>query len=438
MRVSEAIMGRRTARTFEPRPVPQDVLDEVLRAGMWAPSPRNWQPWRFIRVEDGADKMFLHELAIESKEISAYWVPMFRPDGLREYIQDLEHTPVTLIVTADPEARGRHVGDRWGHIVGAAMAVENIKLMAHAYGLGVVQYTHWVEEKVNVYFNIPRLWNMVGVLCMGYPIWLDTKERRSALKRRPLQDIAFLERFGEKHVWGTASFTDTEDIREAIFARRSVRRFRPDPVPDHALAQILTAAQWAPSAGNHQPWRFIVIRDGETKRALAKNAAAAHALSRHWQSGNPADGELEPPFEYVQAPLLIAIAADPARGGPHIHGEATHIIAAGLCAQNMALMAYGLGLGSIFLNHLSHEQAKVLLGIPYELDLAGLMAFGYPAEAPQSGRLDRDRMVCVGGFENRKGFTAVGVRHSGLRQAMAEYDVWRKRQEGESGETPGT
>ncbi len=430
MRVSEAILTRRTARTFEPRPVPADVLDEVLRAGMWAPSPRNWQPWRFIQVHDGPDKTFLHELAIESKEISAYWVPMFRPEGLREYIQDLEHTPVTLIVTADPDARGRHVGDRWGHILGAAMAVENIKLMAHARGLGVVQYTHWVEEKVNVYFNIPRLWNLVGVLCMGYPIRLETKERRSAMKRRPLQDLASLELFGEKHTWGKPAFADTADIREAIFARRSVRRFRPDPVLDAAVAQLLTAAQWAPSAGNHQPWRFVVIRGAEAKRALRANAVEAHVLSRHWQSGNPAEGNLEAPHDYEGSPLLIAIAADPARGGPHIHGEATHIIAAGLCAQNMALMAHALGLGSVFLNHLVHEKVKALLGIPYELDLAGVMAFGAPAETPRSTRLEKDQVVYDGGFENRKGFTAVGVRHSGMRQAMAEYDVWRKRQGG--------
>jgi len=430
MRVSEALLTRRTARTFEPRPIPPEVLDDVLRAGMWAPSPRNWQPWRFIRVHDGPDKTFLHELAIESKEISAYWVPMFRPEGLREYIQDLEQTPATLIITADPESRGRHVGDRWGHILGASMAVENIKLMAHAHGLGVVQYTHWVEEKVNVYFNIPRLWNLVGVLCLGYPIRLDTTERRSAMKRRPLQDIAFRERFGEKHDWGRPAFADATDIRDAIFARRSVRRFLPDPVPEAAVVQLLTAAQWAPSAGNHQPWRFVVIREAETKRALQANAEEAHALSRHWQSGSPTEGEMEPPFEYGRAPLLIAIAADPARGGPHIHGEATHIIAAGLCAQNMALMAHSLGLGSIFLNHLVHEKVKALLGIPYELDLAGVMAFGVPAETPRATRLERGQVVYDGGFENRKGFTAVGVRHSGMREVRAEYDVWRRRQAG--------
>lgn len=74
-----------------------------------------------------------------------------------------------------------------------------------------------------------------------------------------------------------------------------------------------------------------------------------------------------------------------------------------------------------------------MLGVSYELDLAGVMAFGAPAETPGSQRLERKRVVYDGGFENRKGFTAVGVRHSGMREVRAELDVWRKRQGGDPG-----
>ena len=52
---------------------------------------------------------------------------------------------------------------------------------------------------------------------------------------------------------------------------------------------------------------------------------------------------------------------------------------------------------------------------------------------PRATRLEREQVVYDGGFENRKGFTAVGVRHSGMRQAMAEYDVWRRGQEDKPG-----
>src|SRR5213594_2204446 len=55
---------------------------------------------------------------------------------------------------------------------------------------------------------------------------------------------------------------------EALRTCRTVRRLRPDPVPDELLRKVLTAATWAPSGGNRQPWRFLVVRDAERKRQL--------------------------------------------------------------------------------------------------------------------------------------------------------------------------
>src|SRR5881296_2841846 len=58
------------------------------------------------------------------------------------------------------------------------------------------------------------------------------------------------------------------DCFEVMRTCRTVRRLRPDPVPDDVLRKVLTAATWAPSGGNRQPWRFIVVRDAERKRKL--------------------------------------------------------------------------------------------------------------------------------------------------------------------------
>src|SRR5436309_14567711 len=58
------------------------------------------------------------------------------------------------------------------------------------------------------------------------------------------------------------------DLFEALRTTRTVRRLRPDPVPDELLRKVLTAATWAPSGGNRQPWRFLVVRDPERKRQL--------------------------------------------------------------------------------------------------------------------------------------------------------------------------
>ena len=56
------------------------------------------------------------------------------------------------------------------------------------------------------------------------------------------------------------------DVFEAIKGRRSIRRFKKDPVPDELILKVIDAARWAPSSKNKQPWEFIVIRDEETKR----------------------------------------------------------------------------------------------------------------------------------------------------------------------------
>ena len=55
---------------------------------------------------------------------------------------------------------------------------------------------------------------------------------------------------------------------EAMATCRTIRRFRSDPVPDELLRRVLTAATWAPSGGNRQPWRFVVVRDPTRKKAL--------------------------------------------------------------------------------------------------------------------------------------------------------------------------
>ena len=62
------------------------------------------------------------------------------------------------------------------------------------------------------------------------------------------------------------------DFDELIRDRRSVRAFRPDPVPDEVVDRLLAAAVRAPSAGNLQAWEFVVVRDQETKRLLAQAA----------------------------------------------------------------------------------------------------------------------------------------------------------------------
>ena len=113
------------------------------------------------------------------------------------------------------------------------------------------------------------------------------------------------------------------EVLKAIRTRRTIRRFKPDPVKDENLRTILDAGRWAPSFSNLQPWRFIVIRDTEIKSALDK---AARESVLH--------------LGINEAPVVILVCVD-RRIDP------LHSIEAGAAAtQNMALAAQSLGLNT--------------------------------------------------------------------------------------------
>jgi nitroreductase len=89
----------------------------------------------------------------------------------------------------------------------------------------------------------------------------------------------------------------------ALFkGRRSIRRYRPDPVPDELLAQVLEAGQWAPSASNRQPWDFIVVRDAEMRRAVAEHSAYFFIKWAH----------------VAEAPVIIVLCGDTKNEKPHL------------------------------------------------------------------------------------------------------------------------
>src|SRR5262245_6625179 len=67
--------------------------------------------------------------------------------------------------------------------------------------------------------------------------------------------------------------TPTTDLQNFLRTRRSIRRFKPDPVPDSVIQTILTTATFAPSAHNRQPWRFVVLTDESVKTNLAEAMA---------------------------------------------------------------------------------------------------------------------------------------------------------------------
>ncbi len=167
------------------------------------------------------------------------------------------------------------------------------------------------------------------------------------------------------------------DVLEAIRTRRSVRKWLPKPVPDECVEQILEAGRWAPSAGNFQPWAFIVIQSPETKQRIHKIAEESKNLSRIWAPYFREGGSRGYIVDLANVPLAIAVFADPRHAPPHTGGELGHIIGASLATMNMWLAAHALGLGACYWSHMMPDKMKVILGVPHHWDFIGLLGIGY-------------------------------------------------------------
>jgi nitroreductase len=150
------------------------------------------------------------------------------------------------------------------------------------------------------------------------------------------------------------------EVLEAIRTRRAIRRYKKDPVPQELLEQVLEAGRWAPSAGNSQPWDFIVVNEPELKRRVARCFMWGHFL--------------------VEAPVGIVVAVDQWRTGcPWQDGA--------IAAYSMWLAAHGLGLGSCWINPTTNDDTvKELLGIPANKEVICVLSLGYPAQSAVSQR----------------------------------------------------
>ena len=183
-----------------------------------------------------------------------------------------------------------------------------------------------------------------------------------------------------------------EDIGlfEAIYSQRAVRHLKPDPVPEAVLIQLIEAAVKAPSGGNSQPWKFLIIRDEGIKRRIG------HYYRQSWEKVYGAQSSSPPPLAprvrrsatYLAenmhlAPALI-LACIEHNGGPTSMGRGASIYPA---VQNILLATRGLGLGSALttLHKGFEDEVKALLNIPDNVETAALLPIGYISEGDGYG-----------------------------------------------------
>ena len=192
-----------------------------------------------------------------------------------------------------------------------------------------------------------------------------------------------------------------DQFLDLVKKRRSMRRFKPDPIPEEFIEKIVEAARWSMSGANAQPWEFILVKDQKTKDKMAESymevrreqyiieETHVEELRHHQLTTLPTDipGIREAPAVIVvcgdrrtlQATVLAAVYI-PGSAGP----DCTYVENMAVAVNNLHLAAAALGLGSQWVSpsRVWEQSVKAILEIPELLDVHAVVPIGYAAYEP--------------------------------------------------------
>lgn len=193
-----------------------------------------------------------------------------------------------------------------------------------------------------------------------------------------------------------------EEFLELVKQRRSIRKFKLNPIPDSYVEKMIEVARWAQSGGNGQPWEFIVVKDRDMKNEIV--ALIVEQNKYTWDIEKTRVKELRHPSfrgghaksieSFQDAPVFIVVCGDPRavqatvlithflpnEGGPFAHflknmANATQLL-------NLAAASLGLGAMWVSVNRTIEPRLKDLLDVPVELAIHTIVPVGYPAYTP--------------------------------------------------------
>jgi nitroreductase len=157
---------------------------------------------------------------------------------------------------------------------------------------------------------------------------------------------------------------DTQATTAFLRGLRAVRYFRPEPIPEEIVSELLQVARWSGSAKNDQPWEFIVVRDRDTLRALAavEDSTAPHLAG-------------------AALGIILVMHGDTKRVAQETFDE-------GRLSERILLAAAAFGIGGCvgWLTGRGRDAAKAILGIPPERFVRTALSLGYPDEAARAAR----------------------------------------------------
>lgn len=162
------------------------------------------------------------------------------------------------------------------------------------------------------------------------------------------------------------------DFLDLVKTRYSVRKYKPDPVPEDDLKTCLEAARLAPSASNSQPWEFIVIKKPEIRKKIAESTFSKLISFNKFA---------------LQAPVIVAVIMTKghvfAQAGAGLQGTPYNLIDIGIATEHFCLQAAERGLGTCMLGWFNEKKVRKLLEIPKSKKIALLITVGYPADSPK-------------------------------------------------------
>lgn len=151
------------------------------------------------------------------------------------------------------------------------------------------------------------------------------------------------------------------EVFECIDKRRSIRSYEKKDVPNELIAQIITAGTYAPSAGNTQPWEFVVVKDKKIKKELATAALRQNHVE--------------------EASVVIVVCANKDKSGMKYGDRGRNLYSiqdTAACIQNMLLAITALGLGSTWTGSFEEERVSSLLRLPKEIRPVAILPIGFP------------------------------------------------------------
>lgn len=152
MKCMDIILSRQSVRSFSPEPVPEEIIDQILEAGRWAPSTQNRQPWRFVVI---TDREIIRKLPTHSGFIGL----------VNHFIKD---AGFVIVACADPK-QDLVLNDQAYYLVDTAIAMQQMVMTAWSMGIGTCWLGAFSEANVKAFLDIPNSIRVIAICPFGYP-----------------------------------------------------------------------------------------------------------------------------------------------------------------------------------------------------------------------------------------------------------------------------